>query len=271
MLPSPEWLADSTWAIALGRFHPMVLHLPIGAFVAVFTLELVAWFKKPESGLPIFLLWGLTATTATLASVLGWLLSTDGYGEGAVDRHETTALIFTGLVWLCFLIRSRNIQSFKPAGKVLKIGMLLCGGVMGLAGHEGGNLTHGENYLFEKMPEGLRSVFIHDKKGDESFMLNENGKLSAVGILQDRCVSCHGEKKQKGDYRLDTREYAMMPGESGRDPIVKYDAMSSYLVRLITYGEGDDEVMPPAKKKGLTSEEILTIVQWVDAGAPWSE
>ncbi len=68
---------------------------------------------------------------------------------------------------------------------------------------------------------------------------------------------------------MDSLEAAMTPGESEETPIVPGDAMSSFLVRLITLSQDDDQVMPPAKKKPLSSEEIVQIIQWIDAGASW--
>jgi uncharacterized membrane protein len=263
---TPGWIKTSEWGIALGRFHPMVLHLPIGCFVAVFFLEIMSLLRKQDYKSSIVFVWGLTAFTALLASSLGWLLSADGYGEGAVERHENTALIFTGLCFVCWIWRLKSgVVGWKFRGVILLT--LL---VMGIAGHEGGNLTHGEHYLFEKMPEHVRGLFMKVSSAPlEDWMDTGVGDRSAIAVLQDRCSSCHGEKKQKGDYRLDSRVFALQPGESEEVPIVPGDAMSSYLVRLITYHEDEDEVMPPAKKKPLSSEEILKIIQWIDDGAKW--
>jgi len=35
-------------------------------------------------------------------------------------------------------------------------------------------------------------------------------------LLQDRCVECHGPKKNKADLRLDAKPHALKGGESGR-------------------------------------------------------
>jgi len=34
-------------------------------------------------------------------------------------------------------------------------------------------------------------------------------------LLQERCVECHGEKKQKGELRLDAKTYALKGGHDG--------------------------------------------------------
>jgi uncharacterized membrane protein len=267
---TPEWVSHSTWAIAIGRFHPVVLHLPIGCCFAAIGLEILGAFKRHRNNPALTLIWGLTAITSLLASVLGWFLSADGYGDGAVDSHQNSALVFTALCWLCWILRLKGLNGSKSSMWGFRVLVLTTSIVMGVAGHEGGNLTHGENYLFEKLPADIQSLFITEQSNAvQEISIGEVDNMSAVAILQDRCASCHGEKKQKGDYRLDNLEAAMTPGESEETPIVPGDAMSSFLVRLITLSQDDDEVMPPAKKKPLSPEEIVQIIQWIDAGANW--
>ena len=85
-------------------------------------------------------------------------------------------------------------------------------------------------------------------------------------IFESRCVKCHGEKKQKGEYRLDKAEFAFIAGDSEEEPIVKGDAAKSYLVTLIKMTDDDDDVMPP-KGGVLTADQIAKIEAWINAGA----
>ena len=52
-------------------------------------------------------------------------------------------------------------------------------------------------------------------------------------LLMERCLSCHGEKKQKGGLRLDSRAGWMKGGESG-PAIVPGKARESELLKRIT-------------------------------------
>jgi hypothetical protein len=87
-------------------------------------------------------------------------------------------------------------------------------------------------------------------------------------VLQRRCTECHGEKKQKGELRLDLKAHALKGGENGA-VIVPGDSGKSALFRR-SVSEDADERMPP-KGERLGSEEIASLKRWIDAGAQWPE
>ncbi len=83
-------------------------------------------------------------------------------------------------------------------------------------------------------------------------------------VLAEKCFSCHGEAKQKGGLRLDSRESLLKGGDSGA-AIVPGDAQKSLLLRAVHY---DGELkMPPAGK--LSDENIAALTQWIQNGAVW--
>ena len=88
-------------------------------------------------------------------------------------------------------------------------------------------------------------------------------------ILAGRCYECHGEKKQKSEFRLDNKTDAMRGGESGKPAILPGNSAASPLIQRITNPD-KDEVMP---KKGerLTTEQIALFKAWIDQGAVWPE
>ena len=83
-------------------------------------------------------------------------------------------------------------------------------------------------------------------------------------ILSARCQGCHGPAKQKGGLRLDARETALAGGSTG-PAVVPGKPNESLLVDAINYGETYH--MPPKSK--LPPEEIATLTEWVQRGAPW--
>ena len=83
-------------------------------------------------------------------------------------------------------------------------------------------------------------------------------------ILSARCQGCHGPAKQKGGLRLDARETAIAGGATG-PAVVPGNPSESLLVDAINYGENYQ--MPPKSK--LPPEEIATLTEWVQRGAPW--
>lgn len=87
-------------------------------------------------------------------------------------------------------------------------------------------------------------------------------------LLQQRCVECHGEKKQKGELRLDAKIFAFKGGHHGA-AIVAGNADKSLLFQRIQSTD-EDERMPP-KGNPLSPAQIALIQSWIQAGAVWPE
>jgi hypothetical protein len=87
-------------------------------------------------------------------------------------------------------------------------------------------------------------------------------------LLQERCIECHGDKKQKGELRLDAKSFAFKGGHDG-PAIVPGNADASPLIHRITSTE-DDERMPP-KGEPLSAGQIAAVNDWINAGALWPE
>jgi hypothetical protein len=87
-------------------------------------------------------------------------------------------------------------------------------------------------------------------------------------LLQERCVECHGAKKQKGELRLDAKVFALKGGHDG-PVIVAGDVANSPLFKRITSTD-EDERMPP-KGDPLTAEQIAAVKSWIEGGAAWPE
>ena len=87
-------------------------------------------------------------------------------------------------------------------------------------------------------------------------------------LLQERCIECHGEKKQKGELRLDAKIHAFKGGHDG-PAILAGKADASPLFQRITSTD-EDERMPP-KGDPLTPAQISLLREWINAGAKWPE
>ena len=84
-------------------------------------------------------------------------------------------------------------------------------------------------------------------------------------ILVERCLNCHGPKKQSGGLRLDSREAMLKGGDTG-PAVVPAKAEESLIIRAISYRH-DELKMPPKAK--LPDTDVAFLTQWVSIGAPW--
>lgn len=84
-------------------------------------------------------------------------------------------------------------------------------------------------------------------------------------IFNRYCTSCHGGVKQAGDVSLIYRERVLESGivEPG-------DAQNSELLRRVLSDDPDERMPPPEKHPDpLSQEDIATLRDWINQGAPW--
>ncbi len=85
-------------------------------------------------------------------------------------------------------------------------------------------------------------------------------------LFEEYCVGCHGERRQKGDLRLDSFAAAMRGGKHG-SIIIKGEVKSSELMTRLTLPPEHDKAMPPSGKPPPSADEVKVIKLWIDAGA----
>jgi uncharacterized membrane protein len=265
--------------IFFGRFHPLILHLPIGFLVIAFTLEALSRFHrfrqyKPAVGFVLL----LGAASAVLAAALGYMLSLGGgYNEELLFIHQWSGIALASAAVISFLLY-RKLQLF-PSFRLDVIYLTLMALMMislSVAGHFGGSLTHGSDYLTKYMPNGLRSIAGLPAKKSKGMQLITN--LNEAIIFEDiiyptldsKCISCHNEDKRKGDLMMHTQEALLKGGENG--PIlIPGDAGESELIRRIHLPEIDEDHMPPDGKKQLTDEEVALLTWWINEDASFDK
>ena len=87
-------------------------------------------------------------------------------------------------------------------------------------------------------------------------------------LLQEHCIECHGEKKQKGELRLDAKVHAFKGGHDGPTILAGKSDASPLFQRITSTDE--DEKMPP-KGNSLIASQISLIREWINSGATWPE
>lgn len=270
------------WFAFLGPFHTVTLHLPIGMLAFIVVLEMYAWFNPAKDVRKVvsLALW-FGALTAIIAAGLGYALGEGGgYEENAVWWHRWTGIGVGAVTFILAVLHSLAFRrgELKRIGvrKVYLVLLMANMGLLGYSGHLGGNLTHGSEYLWADAPEWIQDV-VHKIEGkggkaDPEAGLGEGVFADVIQpIFKEKCYQCHGEEKQKGDYRMDTLKGLFAAGESELDPIVASRVNESFLAETITLPESDDLAMPPEGKDRLTPEETLIILHWIWNGAKTGE
>lgn len=269
------------WRPFLAPFHAVVLHFPIGFLTVVFILELYG-FRNPSHELrrvTRLFLW-LSLVAGIISATFGILRSeTGGYESHALRLHRLFGLgvpVFT-LATLVFqkpAFRSSAVRGWTRGYHLLLVGTLT---LVVVAGHFGGNLTHGSKYLIENAPAFVRELVDNEPAGNPSGTaadLDEAKRLyveKIQPIFAAKCYACHGPEKQKSGYRLDQVELAFKGGKSGKIAIKPHDPIESHLVRLILPPPHHDDVMPPEGKQPLALEEIMAIIDWIRNGAAFPD
>jgi uncharacterized membrane protein len=248
----------------LGRFHPLVVHLPIGFLFFAFVLEVFSrWKKNPvlTSGIPLALFLG--ALSGTVACILGYMLSLSGdYEESALDTHFWFGIATTAIAFLAWLIRIEkikiaNLNKLQPNISALTLLVIL----LSVTGHYGGNLTHGSDYLVKYLPFGgvdkKELVAVTKVEDAEVF-----GHLVAP-ILQNKCASCHNSSKKKGGLSIADSVSILIGGKNG-EVLIPGDATNSEMLKRVVLDPHDDDFMPPEGKTPLTEEEIAILTYWIE-------
>ena len=249
---------ENTFLFFLGRFHPILLHLPIGGLIALFVMEMVNGYRPKlnlDSGCKI-LLW-FSIITIIPTTILGFFLASNAsYDDELLNIHKWLGLLtaFT-CIWLYFLRNRDNKKSIKQYRYVLYSNVIF----LSLAGHFGGMLTHGEDYLTKYMPEGMKNVFnidqeenylVVERKTDPSSIELTYYTNEVQPVIENYCYKCHGEEKQKGEMRFDNLDWDMVNGFDGE----KWNLM----LNEINLGE-----MPPDDQDQLSNEERKILVDWI--------
>lgn len=258
----------------LGRFHPLILHLPIGVFALILLQELGASFTRRSRTAGSLFPLGFGAASAVAATIAGFLLyHSDGgdyAGNEIAERHLWGGLAFAAAAVFCLLAKAWSLAlGAHPAWHRLPLCATVA--VMGFASHDGASLTHGSDYLTQYAPPFLRNILglpTRETKDPTARPTDDRVIYTDIiaPIFERRCVQCHKEGKAKGKYRMDTYELLVKGGKEGPG-IEPGNAAASNIVIRMELPADDDEHMPPEGKPDVTDNELALIKWWIDQGA----
>ncbi|MBC8766360.1 hypothetical protein H4O18_00010 [Arenibacter sp. BSSL-BM3] len=254
------------FVLFLGRFHPLVVHLPIGFLFFAFILELYGrWIKNPALSMAITLALFGGAISALAASILGYMLSLSGdYDQSMLDTHFWFGIATTLITFFAWAIRSGRLNIEKLNGlKSNMAALTLVVVLVSVTGHYGGNLTHGSDYLVKYAPFGrtekvvLPPIAKLEEAAVYDYLVNP--------ILEAKCASCHNSSKKKGGLSFQDTMAIKKGGKNG-EVFIAGNVAKSEMIRRVKLNPHDEDYMPPEGKTPLTDEEKSILTFWIDRG-----
>jgi uncharacterized membrane protein len=244
-----------------GRLHILALHLPIGFLLLAFLMEIATRRSmpvlRPAVGFSLF--WGMIS--AVLAAALGFLLSLDGsYDDTLLNWHKWLGIATALLSVALYFVQKKQAPSwlYLPMFGVTVVSLAA-------AGHFGGSLTHGSDFLFEK--SGAESAAAQPITNLDSAQVFSDVILP---VLKDKCGGCHNPSKRKGELVILSKEDILKGGESG-PAVLPGKPAESPLLKGIQLPLEDEDHMPPKGKRQLADYEKQLLEWWITSGASFEK
>lgn len=229
-----------------GKWHPLFVHFPIVLLLAAIFLGI--WKKEVPKALV-----GIAAISALLTAITGFFLSREVPDMGPIlltHKWLGGALALVASAWY-------GLLEIKLYNRVLTVTLnLLVLVLLGTAGHYGGMVTHGEDYL------ALPSDDTYDNIPDNPLLYKD----VVHRILKANCMSCHNENKRKGELVMSSMEGLLKGGESG-SALVPGDPENSEMIRRVHLATGEEDHMPPEGRRQPKTFEIRILERWIALGA----
>ncbi|MBE7169437.1 MAG: chitobiase/beta-hexosaminidase C-terminal domain-containing protein [Williamsia sp.] len=253
------------WLQVAGRMHLVLLHFPIVLVILyiVWSVLVQSRAKQPLAGPEDWIgQWLLLAAagTAALTALMGFLLSNEeGYDPQAIWWHKWGGVAVSLLLFGWYAYRNWiHRRRYLP-----QLAALLSFVLIVFTGHQGSNITRGEDYLLAPVSsQKLKPVVpITD-----AVVFTDMVKP----VLEAKCMSCHSSRKAKGGLVMETEKGLLAGGKHGALWTAGQPA-ASLLVQRLRLPEGEKKHMPPIGKPQLDREETAILFQWIRSGASFQQ
>lgn len=273
---APSWLPQLS-----GRGHVVLVHFPIALLIVAALCEFWGALRRnadaSRAGLTCLVL-GALAAGASAAT--GWInADLEGSRTSMADTlslHRWVGVAAGGVALVTALVIAPLL---RPGGRgplgLYRAGVVIAAMLVGVAGHFGGSLVHGENYFWSVIFPQSDSASASDATRAAPWPTGMATKPGTIDfekvirpIFETRCVECHGPFKKKGGLRLDLRAgafanpsaYSILPGKPDE----------SDLLHRVTLPPSDPDFMPDGDKP-LNPDEITALRTWISEGAHWPD
>lgn len=255
----------SDFGLFWGRLHPLIVHFPVVLVMLALVLNVLIRFPRFEAAkvvMPI-VLWA----TVVFAGVAVWMgISLENHGRHAgevMDEHKLLGILLTVSVVLATIL----YQWFRDKSKnVVTTALGIAALLTAIAGHHGGELTHGSSYLSSVAPGWLGGKELDNSrlvdKSVDSVLVYED---LLQPVLIEKCARCHGtENTFEG---LDVTSWEAVTSATGEDALWKAgNPGASSIIRRTSLPQEDRFFMPPSGEP-MTYNEIRLMSWWISQGA----
>jgi hypothetical protein len=232
-------------------------------FVGMIATGYVMRFPLPPGTNRILTLWGLTRHQ--WGAIHYWI----SLGLLAV----IAAHLVLHWKWIVTVVGKRLRLVTKPHPSMVRSGLI----VAGIFGVSIGLFGFAVHWSVREMEEPLHKLDLSNDDGPDEISRPEirtTESPSRIGfwvdvypVFEKRCVSCHGPRRQLGDFRVDQREDFF--GKHGEQPlIVPGNSADSTLIAIVS---GAKSGLRMLDKHQLPENEVRLLSVWIDAGADWPD
>ena len=256
----------------VGRFHPALVHFPLGILALALIADAVGRFSSHfilKQWAPTLLLLG--AWSGIAAAIAGLMLADWGsYDPPTLLWHRRIGLFIPVLASIGYWFRSRASDGrhdlripYRLAGAALFVAVVV-------GGHLGGTLSRGDGYLTRHLPQGIRQLAALPDEDALTRIHVANPETTPVydsliqPILTSRCGSCHNAERKKGGLILTTADGLFAGGRQGTVVVAGRADDSEIAIRL-ALPPGHTDAMPPDRP--IPVSELSLIRWWIDQGA----
>jgi hypothetical protein len=190
------------------------------------------------------------------------LAGEETYGGGTVvGQHKVLGIVLAALLLVAAVLASAARR--LP----FRLALLAAVGVMLPAGHLGGTLSHGEDFVFAPLHRAAAGREQPGPgSGDGTPLVASEYERTIAPFLQRTCAKCHNPDKHKGDLVLTTIDGIRAGGENGA-VLVPGKPDDSPMLTHCELPLDDDDHMPPKDKPQPTAAELTALRAWIAAGA----
>ena len=249
----------------LGSLHPLIVHLPIGIVLLTIAIDVFMRNKNNSVQRVITMGWFFSFYSGLLAALFGWFLGDNGYYlESQINIHKWSGIAFVSICFIIWLLRYTNFRFSKSFNRSINLTSII---LLMITGHFGGEMTHGQNYLFENLPYTQKKISVTTlsetkRSNNDSLFVYED---LIHPVLEEKCIACHNQNLASGGLNMSSIESMIKGGNSGAG-IQNGNPFESLIYKRVSFPHDHPKFMPPTGVP-LSYDQIATLEWWIDNGA----